>query len=799
VSDTGPIGRVISRLRNVKTSGDSGRQWTALCPSHPDHKNSLGIGLADDGKMLLRCYAGCSFSDIVKAMGLAEKECFPAGGGHDDFVMPGGECGASANGEAARDETPAEKPVGPLTLEQLAADKMLPLEFLRGRPFWMRQLDDAVGVCYYPRQAGDRPVIKRRTALKASEGSYWPRDTPLLCYGIWLLDRARELGYLVLVEGESDVWRLYYHGYPVLGIPGANAAGALAREHLEGVKKLYAVREPDDGGNNFVRGLAKRLGELGRQGEAYVIDLAPAKDPNDVHRANPTHEAFKAAFDPALAAARPLAEVVKELPPPAPAGAKGGKKKSRPVAGAVAAAVKAAAGTKPPYRPGTYGTTDLGNAERLVARHGQDILYCHPGKSWFWWDGAHWKPDDAGVVMTLAKETVRSIYAEANDAEEKETRESLAQHAVRSEAVERLRAMVALAQSEPGVPVLPDEFDRDPFLLNVANGVIDLKTGILREHRREDMMMKITDVVYDTGHACPQWEKCVDRWMGGNRNLVRYLQLLVGHSLTGDVSEQSLYFFHGLGSNGKTTFLSTVLSLLGDYATPAAPGLLVAKRHAAHPTEQADLFGRRLVTTTETEKGEALAEALVKLLTGSDKMKARFMYQNFFEFDPTHKIILSANHKPVIRGVDLGVWRRIKLIPWTQTIPEAEKDKHLVDKLKDELSGILNWAVRGCLGWLRDGMWEPEEVKVATAAYQAEQDTVAGFVAERCVKHPEARAPASKTFKEYGEWSGDKVTTVQDFKKRMEALGFVAKRLETGVFWLGLKLDLDSPDNLYER
>jgi putative DNA primase/helicase len=801
---TTAVERVLARLENVRQSGEA--QWSASCPSHDDRQNSLSVGVGDDGRVLVRCFAGCEFSDIVEALGLKPKDFFEPRGGDGDSAVPDAACGPSANGEAARDEPPAAKPAGPLTLEQLAADKMLPLEFLRGKPFWCRSLDRGVGISYFPKSQGDKPVTKFRTSLRAKDGSWWPKGEKLQCYGTWLLDRARELGYLILVEGETDVWSLYYHGYPVLGIPGANAVGALKPEYVADIPRVLVVREPltegkprGTGGEAFVAGVARVLQGFGWKGEARAIDLSPTKDPCDLHKLHPTHEAFKAAFDPAMAAARPLADVVAELPPPAPAGARGRKKKAKPVAGAAAAAVKAAEGTKLPYPPGFHGSTDLGNARRLVGQHGRDVKYCFPARAWFYWDGAHWRRDDTGHVMMLAKATVGTIYYEASLLGDEKDRAALAGHAVRSECERALNAMVYLAQSEPGVPVLPADLDRDPFLFNVANGTLDLRTGVLREHRREDMMTKITDVVFDTGHACPLWERCLDRWMGGNKNLVRYLQVLVGHALTGDVSEQSLYFFHGAGANGKTTFLLAVLALLGDYGWQAAPGLLIAKRHESHPTEQAHLFGKRLVCTIETEKGQAIAEALMKQVTGSDQITARFLFKEFFSFDPTHKIILAANHKPVIHGTDLGTWRRVKLVPWDVTIADAEKDKHLVDKLKDELSGILNWAMRGCLGWQRDGLVEPPEVQAATQQYQAEQDMVAGFAAERCVRHPEARTMASKMFEEYGKWAADKLMTMRDFKKRMEGLGFAAKRFTTGLFWLGLKLDTDDSDNLYER
>ncbi len=241
------------------------------------------------------------------------------------------------------------------------------------------------------------------------------------------------------------------------------------------------------------------------------------------------------------------------------------------------------------------------------------------------------------------------------------------------------------------------------------------------------------------------------------------------------MSEQSLWFFYGLGANGKSTFLLTILALLGGYAMQAVSDLLMVKHNESHPTERADLFGKRFVATIETEEGKRIAEALMKQVTGGDPIRARKMFKDFFEFFPTHKIILAANHKPVVRGTDYAVWRRIKLVPWTVTIPEAEKDKHLPDKLKTELPGILQWAIRGCLDWQREGLAEPEEVTQATAAYQAEQDTVQDFVNSCCNRHPEAKAQSSALLAAYLAWSGDKVMTAPAFRKRLENMGFESK------------------------
>jgi putative DNA primase/helicase len=276
--------------------------------------------------------------------------------------------------------------------------------------------------------------------------------------------------------------------------------------------------------------------------------------------------------------------------------------------------------------------------------------------------------------------------------------------------------------------------------------------------------------------------------MDGKAHLAGYLQRVVGYGLTADVSEQCLWFFHGGGANGKSTFLLTILRMLGDYAMQAVSELLMAKKNESHPAERANLFGRRFVATIETDEGKRMAEALMKQLTGGDRIRARDLYEKFFEFDQTWKIFLAANHKPAVKGTDLAVWRRIKLVPWTVTIPDGEKDKALPDKLKAELPGILNWAVRGCLDWQRNGMQEPEEVREATAQYQREQDLIEKFLAECCVRQRWAKVKVSLLYETYGAWSGDKFTTQPEFNDRMRAKGFVSERETKGYMWQGVGL-----------
>ncbi len=452
--------------------------------------------------------------------------------------------------------------------------------------------------------------------------------------------------------------------------------------------------------------------------------------------------------------------------------------------------------------------TDLGNAKRIFQRHGKDMRFCHDWRQYLIWDGRRFVVDDSGEAVRRAKDTQAALYRwaaeqlaelakDAGDEDEDEERKAKAakltkilQHALKWEDARRINASLELLRSD--VPIRPAEMDRDPWSLNVTNGTIDLRTGQLRPHQRDDLLTKLAPVAFDPAATCPLWDACLDKWMGANSDMSDYLRRVIGYALTGDVSEQVLFFLHGAGANGKSTFLNAIREMLGDYGCQAVSELLLAKNTESHPTERADLFGRRFVATIETDEGKRMAEALMKQLTGSDNVRARRMRQDFFDMTPTWKLFLAANHRPVIRGTDFAVWRRIRLIPFTVTIDERDKDKHLSAKLREQLPGILAWAVRGCLEWQRHGLADPEEVRQATEAYQREQDILGAFLAECCTVAEFAKVRSSALLKAYQEWSGDKVITPQTFRKRMNDKGFQSKDTSGRWYYHGVGLPAEN-------
>jgi P4 family phage/plasmid primase-like protien len=441
---------------------------------------------------------------------------------------------------------------------------------------------------------------------------------------------------------------------------------------------------------------------------------------------------------------------------------------------------------------GTYLCTDSGNAERLADRHGANLRYCYPWGKWLGYDSTRWSLDDRGAVVMLAKDTARAIFEEAKEAPDDETAKRLGKWATSSLSESKLRSMISLAQSEPGIPVLPEEMDAAEDLLNVLNGTIDLRTGELREHRREDLITKLAPVEYDPDAEAPAWAAALERVLP-SEEVRRFFKKVCGYALTGDVSEQMLPVLYGTGANGKSTVLNALLAVLGDYGMQAAPDLLVAKK-GSHPTELADLFGMRFVASIEVEDGSRLAESLVKQLTGGDRIKARRMRQDFWEFEPTHKVFMACNHKPQVRGTDNAIWRRIRLVPFTETIPPAEQDKHLPAKLREERAGILAWAVEGCLEWRREGLQAPDEVRQATGAYRAEMDVLGAFLRECCILNAESNVAVRDLYKAYKMWceeGGERPESQRKFGSRLTERGGFARYRggpDGGHRWRGVDL-----------
>lgn len=431
--------------------------------------------------------------------------------------------------------------------------------------------------------------------------------------------------------------------------------------------------------------------------------------------------------------------------------------------------------------------TDLGNAERLIEFATGNIRFHAKAKKWLVWDGMRWQLDDEGKVLALAGQMVRQLreMADARGADK------LARFALSSEKEARLKAMVSLAQSQPGIPVQPDALDANPMLLNVLNGTVDLRTGKLLPYDKTNLITKLAPVEYSETAPCPKWLAFLDRIMGGNRTLIDFLQRVSGYSLTGSTSEQAFFIFHGAGANGKSTFIEALRGFMGDYAQATDFSTFLQRKSEAIRNDIARLVGARFVSAVEPEENRTLSESLIKQLTGDDRVTARFLFKEFFEFLPSFKIILAANHKPNINGVDHGIWRRVKLVPFTVTIPEAERDKDLRLKLREEQAGILRWAVEGCLMWQHGGLKAPPEVTAATDDYRSEMDVMGEFIDAVCEVGEAHRTKAGDLHTAYASWAedtGNDSLTAKALAVKLTAKGFVAKKSGGQRYWVGMRL-----------
>lgn len=418
-----------------------------------------------------------------------------------------------------------------------------------------------------------------------------------------------------------------------------------------------------------------------------------------------------------------------------------------------------------------WGTEDA-LALAFTRRYHRDWRYVAAWGRWLVWDGQRWRNEDTLAATDLIRSVCRQTALRADD---RKVAAKLASSGTVG-GVERL------ARADRRHAATTDEWDADPWLLNTPGGVVDLKTGRTRANDRADRMTKITTAT--PGGACPQWTAFLSNVTGGDADLQAYLQRMVGYCLTGVTSAHALFFLYGTGANGKSVFANVISTILGDYATTASMDTFVETRGDRHPTDLAGLRGARFVTAIETEQGRRLNESKVKAITGGDKISARFMRQDFFEFFPQFKPVIVGNHKPAIRNIDEAMKRRMHMIPFTVTIPPERRDGRLTEKLLAERDGILAWAVAGCLAWQREGLNPPACVQDATQEYFESEDALGRWLDERCVRTANAKSLTSELFTDWRQWaeaSGEFIGSQRRFSDLLITRGLEKWRNSMGV------------------
>lgn len=447
-------------------------------------------------------------------------------------------------------------------------------------------------------------------------------------------------------------------------------------------------------------------------------------------------------------------------------------------------------------------TSDLGNTLRLVSLAGDRLRYAVDESRWYVWDGARWAPDKMNRALNITKEVIRDIRQSAVDVNDADQRDRLLNWALSTENIARRNAMLAGAEAEPQLALTVDELDADPGLLVVRNGTLDLTTGQLRESRREDLCSRLAEVNYDSAATCPLWLGHIELLCNGDPNLAAYIRRAVGYTLTGDVGARSFFFLEGTGSNGKNAFIEPIMMMLGSYAQTATTALLTGGDEQ-HPTILADLLGTRLVFIDETRQGKALNVERVKALTGSKRVKARRMKQDFFEFDAQFKLWIAGNGQPTVRDPSDGVWNRMQRVVCHGKVSEAKKILGFADLLyAEEASGILNWALEG----LRDyratgGLGTPSSVREDVQSYRDEEDYVGQFLDDVVLKTGDVGdfISSAALYLEYSLWAaqhglrGQDLLNASHLARQLSGHGLerhkqVANRVQTrgfrGVAWL---------------
>lgn len=754
-----------------------------LCPFHADGKTpNLSLYQAE-GVYKFKCFACSASGDALDFIKNMEKVELPAAIEKLKELI-----GTPTNVKIEnKSKTPhKEKPARPLTLGQIKK------ETLRGGYKCQRLHEYGAGTPLYI-----KAIYKNSSGSK--QGRYWSlidadkglyqlgRISDPVIYNQELLEQIPD-GTVVLVEGEKDCDTLT--GYGFLAVTAGSSSDLqskaglnLLKEHLKG-RNVILTPDKDEVGQQAMQSVAKALSgvvkslrmiDVGAAWNSLIEGQEVLPKAADISDLIETYQRCFPQSDPedVRTIINSLFENAAETP-------------------------NSDADRRPIKKLENFHLTDLGNAKRFATQHDGEVLFVN---SWGWlhYDGTRWRKDDTGAILRRAKDTVASIYKMASTADSDGERQELAKHALKSEGEVFIRRMVSLAQSEIEVSATPGRFDGEPLLFNCLNETINLKTGVLLPHSSAHCITKIAPVTFNAGAGCPDWLRFLDVIMQGDSIMIRYLQKFVGYCLTGLTTEQLLHILHGIGANGKSVFINILRELFGEYGMQADADTFMSKRNEGIPNDLARLAGSRFVSVIETESGRRLAESLVKSLSGGDRVVARFLHREYFEYIPQFKIVLVTNHKPIIRGQDYSIWRRLRLIPFNVVIPPEERDPNLTEKLKQELPGILNWAVEGCLLWQKEGLTMPEEVQSATSNYRVDMaDNVTLFINDKCVLDPDGCIPAKKFYEVYVTWcdlNGDESVEQRTFKRKLQDMCFKQKRSgENGCRqWHGIRFT-DSTD-----
>jgi putative DNA primase/helicase len=769
---------VLQKLKNVKGSRP---KWTARCPSHDDKNNSLSIGIGDNEQVLLHCFVGCPYEKIMDALGL--------GRGEHKATTPRSKIVAEYDYTDEQGELLYQcVRLEPKTFRQRRPD---------GQGKWIWGLN-AGEYTQFPN--GDWRLINDKTPSHYARRRF--EGVRRVLYRLPQLLEANKSETVFIVEGEKDADRLASLGLVATTNSGGASKGESKwrdeySEHLRG-RHVIILPDNDEAGYAHAEKVAASLQGIAASVRGVQLpDLQEKGDVTDWLNAGGTVEQLKAY----VSSAEPLPLSVSSHSQSSPEeNTSQGNAAVSVIDERQLDALSPFVSTSP-LVPSDFPSdvleslvnanlTDVGNSECLIKLCGDKLRYCHTRKKWFVWDGVRWGVDGNGIAQLAAVYVARARQQAAVHAIDIEARRRLFNWALSSENYKRVVETLKMAQAVPPFSTRIDQYDAAPLLAATTNGTLDLNDGSFRESSSDDYLTMQLGAAYVPDADASRWMQFLDEVFGGDVELIEYVKRAVGYSLTGDTSAQCLFLCYGHGANGKSVFLEVLSRLLGDYAGAASFETFDAGRRSEASNDLAALKGKRFVTVIETEEDKRLAEAKVKAVTGEDVISCRFLYGEFFSYRPQFKIWMAMNHKPVIRGTDRGIWRRLHILPFTKSF-EGREDRMLKAKLHDELSGILNWALDGLRKWRKDGLRLPKAVQEATEDYRRESDSIGLWIEERTCKAAAAIMQAGVAYQDYSEWAksrGEYPMSQKNWGGSMTERGYKREHNRRGNMYLGIGL-----------
>lgn len=746
---------------HFKIKEDHGDKCKAMCPSHPDKEASLHIKHDNaKGTTILKCFAGCEVRDIVEAAGLKLSDLFDRELKDKDNFNNKNETtykyrDASGNVlfEKVRFEATKDK-------KKHFSQKRL----INGSIVW--GLD---GGTYYETYSGGNNWSKKKRDNAAMKD--FPSCEPVLYNLPELIEAINQDKEVYVVEGEKDAENLRKWGLiATCNFDGASISTQKPKwrkeynQYFKGAK-VIVFNDNDDPGRAHADNIAVQLYEIVEHIKRPEIPgLQEKEDISDWINSGHTREELMEIVSNTVTYEYDDAEEQGLI---------------------------------------DFNFSDVGNAERLMAIYGKNIRYSPIRTKWFIWSGKHWEIDNAGKIELLTKNVIRKLQAQGNeildDTEKNEKlKESIRKFVLRSEADGRVKAMINQAKTQRGSVIF--QTDLNLYKINLKNGTLNLKTGLIENHDRKDFITKVINIGYEPKAKCPNWIEFINKIFLNNQELIDYIQKSIGYSMTGDANLQCFYILHGNGSNGKGTFIKTIMTLLGDYAgTLNGKSLMEKMGDEGARGDLAALEGTRFVCINELEENKSFDESLMKSMSSgaSEPIRVRRMYEEEFNLYPQFKMWLTTNKLPKIKGTDDGIWRRVRKIPFEYKFSGVDKDVYFFEKnLMPEMSGILNWAIEGCLKWQQEGMELPEIVKIAVEEYKSDMDKLGGFISECCLVGERFRIGASQLYQTYETWcrdNGENSMTSTMFGKSIKNKKIEKKRAGIGFFYYGIGLN-DSRD-----